>query len=125
MRHRQKVERLLEEARRHGVGSNTIAPPLFRLFWAMGLHVPPPPFLGFAAAAFLMGTVFAVLFALVSGVLLWLLFWQGVPFGTLVLRMLLMAGIAGPLYGLWAAWFFRRQAERLGLPRSWKNYAPS
>ena len=47
MTHRQKVDHLIEELGRQGVGTYAVAPPLFRLLWALGLEVPPPFFLGF------------------------------------------------------------------------------
>lgn len=37
MNHRQKVERLIEELGQQGMGSYTVAPPLFRLLWALCL----------------------------------------------------------------------------------------
>jgi hypothetical protein len=125
MTHRQKIDRLIEELRPRGVRPRMIAPPIFRLLWAMGLEVPPPLFLGFVSLAVLSGITFAVLFMALGGVLLWLVFWQGLPFATVVLRMLVMGAIAGPLYGLYVAWFCRREAARLGLPSLWKDYAAS
>ncbi len=47
MTHQQKVDCLIEELGQQGVSSYTAAPPLFRLFWALGFKVPPPFFLGF------------------------------------------------------------------------------
>ena len=60
MPHRQKVQRLIEELGQQGVGSYTVAPPLFRLLWALGLETPPPFFLGFAKLAALMGITFGL-----------------------------------------------------------------
>jgi hypothetical protein len=56
--HRQKVERLVADLRQRGVSPYTVAPPLFRLAWALGLAVPPPLFLGFGPLALLMGGFF-------------------------------------------------------------------
>src|SRR5688500_11709577 len=99
--HDQKISRLIAEARQKGVGSRAIAPPLFRWLWAMGVQIPPPLFLRFVSLAVLMGIMFAVPFMVVGGFLLWLVFWQGVPFAEIAMRMLFMGLFAGILYGLY------------------------
>jgi hypothetical protein len=59
--HRQKVQRLIEELGQQGIGPYTVAPPLFRFLWSLGLEIPPPFFLGFAKLTTLMGTTFGAL----------------------------------------------------------------
>jgi uncharacterized membrane protein YhdT len=61
MTHRQKVNHLIEELGKQGVDSDTAAPPLFRLFWKLGLNLAPPFFLRFGITALVMGTCFGVL----------------------------------------------------------------
>lgn len=56
--HRQRVGCLIEELGQQDVGPYTVAPPPFRLLWALGLEVPPPLFLGFRKLALLMGACF-------------------------------------------------------------------
>jgi hypothetical protein len=73
--HRRKVERLVEEAGRQGMSLHTVAPPLFRLLWALGLEVPPPLFLGFRKLTLLIGTGFGVLWGPLWGVGMWLWVW--------------------------------------------------
>lgn len=41
MTHHQKVDHLITELGQQGVGSYTVAPPLFRLLWPLGFKVPP------------------------------------------------------------------------------------
>lgn len=123
MTHRQKVERLVEEAGRQGLSPHTVAPPLFRLLWALGLAVPPPLFLEFRKLALLMGTGFGVLWGPLWGVGMWLWVWQGeIPAGVAVSMTLFTAVLAGLSFGLLMAWLARRQAARLGLPSSWEEY---
>ena len=50
----------------------TVAPPFFRLLWALGLDVPPPLFLGFLTLMLLMGTFFGIFW----GAFMWLLLWH-------------------------------------------------
>jgi uncharacterized protein DUF6404 len=116
MTHRQKVDRLIADLGKRGVGAFTVAPPLFRLLWSLGLEVPPPLFLGFVTLTLLMGGFFGV----VWGVFMWLLQWQSgrVPVETAVLN----AVGAGLLFGLSMAAYYRWKAVRLGLP-SWESYA--
>lgn len=52
--HCQKADHLIAELGQEGVGPYTVAPPLFRLLWALGLEVPPPLFLGFFPLSVLM-----------------------------------------------------------------------
>jgi Family of unknown function (DUF6404) len=119
MPHRQKVQCLIEELGQQGVGSYTVAPPLFRLLWALGLEVPPPFFLGFVKLAALMGTSFGALW----GVLMWVWLWQGaIPASVAATMTVLAAVFAGIIFGVVMAWYMRRTAERLGIPSSWEDY---
>lgn len=123
MTHQQKVEHLIEELGHQGVGSYTVAPPLFRLLWTLGLEIPPPFFLGFRELALLMGTFFGVLEGLLWGIGMWLWVWQGeIPAAVAVAITLFEAMFAGLFFGLVMAWYGRWKAERLGLQSSWEDY---
>lgn len=123
MPHRQKVQRLIEELGQQGVGSYTVAPPLFRLLWALGLETPPPFFLGFAKLAALMGITFGALWGVMWGVFMWLSLWQGaIPAIVAVSMTILAAVFAGLIFGVVMAWFMRRTAGQLDLPSSWEDY---
>ena len=123
MTHQQKVDRLITELSQQGVGSYTVAPPLFRLLWALGLEVPPPLFLGLLPNTVVMGTTFGVLFGVPWGVVMWLWEWQGqLPAGFAVLLSVLAGLLAGVVFGLVMAVLIRRQAARLELPPSWEDY---
>ncbi|HEV3386416.1 MAG TPA: DUF6404 family protein [Gemmata sp.] len=113
--HRQKVERLIADLRKQGVSPYSVAPPLFRLLWALGLNVPPPLFLGFVTLTLLMGAFFGILW----GAIMWLLQWQAWR-----MPIELAAGFsggAGLLFGVSMAGYYRWKAARLGLP-SWESY---
>ncbi len=121
--HRQIVERLIEELDQQGVSPYTVAPPLFRLLWALGLKIPPPLFLGFGKLVLLMGTGFGLLWGVLYGIGMWLLEWQGeVPAGVAVSITVFAAMSAGLIFGLIMAWYTRWTAVRLGLPSSWEEY---
>jgi hypothetical protein len=123
MTHRQKVDHLITELGQQGISSYTVAPPLFRLLWALGLNVPPPLFLGFLPLTLLMGTMFGVLWGPTWGAAMWLWVWQGqIPAGVAVLMSVVAALCAGLLFGLVMAWVVHRKAARLGLPSSWEDY---
>ena len=115
MTHRQKVDRLIADLGQRGVGASTVAPPLFRLMWALGLQVPPPLFLGFVPLTLLAGGIFGAFW----GLFMWLLQWQfwQVP----VEVVFLSAGGAGLLFGLSMAAYCRWKAARLELS-SWEKY---
>jgi hypothetical protein len=118
MTHRQKVEHLIADLGKQGVGPYTVAPPFFRLLWALGLNVPPPFFLGFLALTLIMGVFFGILW----GIFMWILQWRArhMP---LELALVLSA-CAGLLFGPGMAWYYRWKARRLRLP-TWENYPGS
>lgn len=123
MTHRQKVDHLVTELGQQGISSYTVAPPLFRLLWALGLEVPPPLFLGFRQLTILMGTFFGLLFGPLWGAGMWLSVWQGqLPAGLVVLLSVFTGGLAGLAWGLFMAWFMQGKAAQFGLPSSWEDY---
>jgi hypothetical protein len=113
MTHKQKVEHLIADLRKHGVGPYTVAPPVFRLLWALGIRVPPPLFLGFLTLTVVMGLPFGLLW----GAAMWLLMWRDMAPGVTIIA----AAAAGLLFGLGMAAYCRWQASHLQLP-SWKDY---
>ena len=123
MTHQQKVERLIEELGQQGIGSYTVAPPLFRLLWALGLEIPPPLFLGIRKLTLLLGTFFGAMWGVMWGIGMWLWVWQGdIPASVAVVITVLAAILAGLFFGLVMAWSFRAKAAQLGLPASWEEY---
>ena len=123
MTHQEKVAHLIEELDHQGVSSYTVAPPLFRLLWALDLETPPPLFLGVLRYTVLMGTTFGVLFGVLWGVAMWLWVWQGqLPASFAVLLSVLAGLLAGVIFGVVMAVLIRRKAAQLELPSSWKDY---
>jgi len=104
------------------VGAYTVAPPLFRLLWALGLEIPPHPFLGFRQLTLLYGIPFGALW----GVGMWLRVWQGEGLVAGLLIGLPGAVVAGLLFGLVMAgvsrWMATRFRARFELPSSWEEY---
>jgi hypothetical protein len=112
MRHnyRERMLRITDELAAQGVGRSTSAPPYYRLAWRLGLRTRPPLYQSFAALALGMGASFAVL----TGLLMWLLF--RVPEGLSVTRVLGLILAAGAVFGLTMASYFRWKARTLQLP---------
>jgi hypothetical protein len=113
--HREKVDRLLSELTAKGISQYTIAPPMFRMFWKLGIEIPPPFFIPFLPLALLFGLPFgatmAIFFWLSS---LWLsLVWSEDFFFVILIG----SGAAG----LTLSAYCRLQASRLRLNR-WNNY---
>jgi Family of unknown function (DUF6404) len=106
--HREKVNRLLSELEAKGVSQYTIVPPVFRLFWAIGVEIPPPLFMGFWPLALLLGlmwgTTMYIIMSLIEG-----------------RHAVLPFAIGGLLFGLFTAAYFRWKANSSKLPR-WKDY---
>jgi hypothetical protein len=81
---------------------------VFRLFWAIGAEIPPPLFMGFLPLAFLLGLIWGIpmciFFSMIAGR-------HAVP----------PFAIAGVMFGLFSAAYFRWKANSLKL-QEWKDY---
>jgi hypothetical protein len=97
-----------------GIGRSTYAPPLVRLLWRCGVHLPPPHFMGFGMATLLWGGWFALSW----GTLMWMMDWSRHPADVRV--ALTSACSAGLFFGLTLAAFFAWQRRKHGLPR-WES----
>lgn len=111
-----RYEAALREATAAGLRHRTAEPPHFRLLRKLGLRVRPPHYTSFAAN--MMGHGFP--FALVWGVLMWVLVWRGaVPPPSAALAAL----GAGIFFGLVIAFLYRATAQQHGLSR-WVDLRP-
>jgi hypothetical protein len=108
--YRRRMLAISEQLAAQGVGSHTSAPPAYRIAWLLGLRVRPPLYQPFATLAQGMGTGFGVLW----GVLMWIIFWR--PADLSAYAALGSALLAGTLFGLTMAAFYRWKAGRLRLP---------
>jgi hypothetical protein len=116
--HSATVDAYIAEMAALGVGTYTAAPPFFRLLWGMGLRIPPPMFMGYVPLTLITGGIFAVLW----GLGMWLIAWRtqsGMPAWLAIVVSLL----AGLLFGLGMASYYRSRSRKLPLP-SWQNYLP-
>jgi len=114
MKHSEKLKKLYEHTPRLGLSPYTLAPPLYRLCWHLGLEVAPPLFSGFLTNAMLMGGFFAAGW----GMLMWLFTWSG---KASPMFALLAALLAGGLFGISMALYMRNKARQLKLP-PWAQY---
>lgn len=108
MNHSEKVEYLLQDLEGRGLNPFTIAPPIYRAMWKLGLKVPPPLFQSFAVILVSTGAFFAVFWGILG-----FMFRRQITLGP--------ALFAGFLFGLWTAFHSRRKAKGLELPR-WEDY---
>ena len=115
MNHQEKIDYLLNDLAQRGVGKYTTAPPLYRLLWRLGIEVPPPHFAGFWTLAIFMGVFFGVFW----GIFMWFFLWRSedMPLAIAIGSSL----IAGVLFGVTMAAYYRWRASKLALPR-WEDY---
>lgn len=115
MTHEDKLDVMYRHMARIGVPASTAAPSAWRLLWRLGVEVPPPLFTPFWTGALAMGTVFGVFW----GLLMWAIQWahQGMPLSLMAVLTLL----AGVLFGLSMAVYFRHVSRKHRLPR-WTEY---
>ena len=117
MTHEEKVAAMHRHLPALGIGEHLFAPPVYKLLWALGWKLTPPPFAG-AGHQFVAGTLAGVIIFALLG---WLLplplesriaarygFWV-VPIGL------------GLLTGLISAIWLPRRFRRHGLP-AWSDY---
>jgi len=116
MTHEEKVAYLSRDLGQQGIGQYTIAPPIYRLLWRLGIEVAPPLFASFWSLA----TFMAVSFGAFWMIFMWFIVW---PLRSPV-SLAVAAALAGLFFGLTMAAYYRGRARRLGLPR-WEDYPTS
>jgi Family of unknown function (DUF6404) len=118
MDHQAKIAHLLADFKQRGIGQYTTARPLYCLLWRMGVETAPPHFASFGSIALLMSLFFGVAW----GLGMWFLVWHAddVPIAIAAV----MSVLAGALFGVIMAAYFRRRARKLALPL-WKDYPGS
>jgi hypothetical protein len=118
---REKIDAAIAFLKSRGVPKRTAAPPAWRFLWSLGVHVPPPHFLGFFPIALLAGTLFGTGLALGLAVPLLV---TVVPVNPESLAFFLGANaLGGALFGTILGVYFRWSAARLGLP-TWAEFQP-
>jgi len=106
----------LELLRGTGMRESNYLLPGIRLFWRLGVPVPPPHFLGFLTTTALFGVFFGVIW----GLSMWLFLWrhQGTGLGAACMSALL----AGLLFGLCRSVFIALERRKHALP-AWEDLA--
>ena|ERR1700683_1567151 len=112
MTHSEKIARLISELSAKRVKERTIAPPIFRLLWALGIEIPPPLFIHFFPFA-----VWVYLFvAPVMGVLYWMVGLANSPSWAVI-----FGALAGLIVAFPTALSFYWKGKTLNLP-AWEDY---
>jgi hypothetical protein len=109
-----RLQAAIDVLEKKGLPKSAYAPPFIRGLWSLGLEVPPPFLASFAANAAFAGLAFAPTW----GLLMWLLVWNRQ--GMKPLAAFLASVLAGALFGIFMAWYLRRQRLKHGLPL-WKD----
>ena len=104
------LQRLIEA----GIAPAEGQPPLWRLLWRLGLHIPPRLFAGYWSVVLADGLPFGVAWGLLMGLALWRD--QRAP----ILVALVSAVFASWLYGSATALAMARRRSELGLPK-WRD----
>ena len=109
-----RFARAESELEMSGLNSLNYAPPLFRLARKTGLRVRPPHYMSFLRATLIL----TVIFGTVWGVFMWIVLWRdmGMPWQGAVAA----SALAGILFGLLMAEYYRWSAKRAGLSR-WED----
>jgi len=110
MNQSSKLESYKQQMAAAGVSKFAALPPLWRIFWALGIKIPPPAFLGFVPNALIFGGFFGLGF----GLSMWLLHSLGVV-DSPVLSTPWVASVAGVPFGLVMAFEQRALASKHNL----------
>jgi Family of unknown function (DUF6404) len=116
MRFERKLSAALALLASTGIHSGNYAPPQHRLFWKLGVKVPPPHFLSFTANFVLAGVGFGVFW----GLAMWL---TGSSHHGLS-RLVAVALFVGLVFGLSAAAYYRYGARKHNIPL-WRDFHPA
>jgi hypothetical protein len=114
MTSREKINAALEDLKGRGVSKSSAAPPVYRLMWALGIHIPPPHFQSFLGLFALQGFFFGLIMTVVLFAIL--------PTNEIEMLLLVGAG-SGLVFGLLMATFMNIYKRKLGLP-AWDDYTP-
>jgi len=115
MRHEDKVRHFLAEMQQRGFSQWNAAPPAVRVLWRVGIHIPPPYFVGFFQLTLGYGVPFGIACVAVDCVGPWR------DHSHSLLSAARYALIMGAPFGLFMAWITRHAARGLSLP-SWGDY---
>jgi hypothetical protein len=118
MRFAQKLAAALVLLASTGMWRSNYAPPLHRLLWKLGMRVPPPHFVGFAANF----VSFGLWLGVVWGLLMWFTGWSR---QSMAPQAALGAAIfVGLFFGLCMAGYYRYGARKHGIP-PWRDFRPA
>ncbi len=116
------AKRLLDS---RGISPRTYASPLYRMFWRFGVPVVPPHFGSILVNAVTMGGFFGFAWTIWMGALIWfgVLPHRPMPAQSMLGLFLFMVLLAGSLFGLAMALYFRYGARKHGIP-AWADFDP-
>lgn len=109
-----RIARALAELEASEIKSLNYAPPIFRVARKLGLKPRPPHYMSFTRAVLLLGPFFGLMW----GTVMWFLSWEAQELPLLV--AVLAALLAGALFGLAMAGYYRWAGSQAGLSR-WED----
>ncbi|GAB6091510.1 DUF6404 family protein [Spirochaeta dissipatitropha] len=111
MKHKEKVQHMINHLESNGIKPFTAAPPLYRLAWKSGWNIRPPFFQSFISIIVFTGLCVGVLFGIIQ---LLLQSYSGT-------ELIINSFQFGLIFGFGMALYYRFKARKLKLPE-WCNY---
>ncbi len=110
MRTENEIKAYIEKLHQQGVGRYTVAPPLNRLLWKMGLNMPPPLSRGFWLNVLIMGTFISIFYPVV----VWMFKNLFTPWDSsfTVLEAVFIGVLSGLIFASWVKW----KSKKLDVP---------
>ena len=115
MNHDEKLSYFFEDLRPLGIKRLNASPPSYWLMWKLGFKLTPPHFAKFSLVFIHMAAAWLIFY----GTLSWFLIWKTKDIA--ISNFFLMLFLSASAMGLIVAFFYRRQAKKLGLS-SWSRY---
>lgn len=109
-----RIARAMAELEASSITSLNYAPPMFRIARRLGLKPRPPHYMSFLRAVLVLGPMFGVIW----GAIMWFVQWQHADLPVAV--ALISALLAGAIFGLLMAGYYRWAGSQAGLSK-WED----
>jgi hypothetical protein len=121
MTHEEKVELMFQDLIPKGIKKSTLAPPLYRFLWKLGVKISPPLFSSFIFLFLFQGIFFGILMGIFICAFAWIIRRFVDNSGFTFIGAIYSSVIGSIIFGLVMATYTRNRAKKYKLPL-WKDY---
>lgn len=123
--HNKKIEYSLEDLKKRGMNKLQVAPPVFKLFWKLGLDTPPPVFQSFQVNSLMFTAIFSAFYLLqVTPIVALCIVHHEASVSTIVTIAAIMVLLQSIFFGAICAGYLLWKSRKMNLPK-WEEYDPT